>query len=197
MITLPWVARLGRLRRVVQTRIAVMVLITVAVGFVVGQQGPWVWDGATSRRCGMHGLGLPSSPLVRPRSINGGNSRPMRRMRRTRSRPLPAGRLNSNEVLVLGTRRGGGWQRLSCWQVNLLTAVMTAITFVLYAGVYTPLKRWTSLCTAVGAIPGALPPVLGWTAAGQSLDWTAFALFAVMFILAIPAFPGDRVALSG
>jgi protoheme IX farnesyltransferase len=74
------------------------------------------------------------------------------------------------------------------WNVNLLTAGLTALTFVMYAGVYTPLKRWTSLCTAVGAIPGAMPPVLGWTAAGQPLDLTAFALFGLLFFWQFPHF---------
>src|SRR5690606_15210888 len=72
--------------------------------------------------------------------------------------------------------------------VNALTAWMTLLTTVLYAGLYTPLKRYTALCTAVGAVPGALPPVLGWTAAGGQLDWGAFALFAILFVWQFPHF---------
>jgi protoheme IX farnesyltransferase len=72
--------------------------------------------------------------------------------------------------------------------VNVLTALLTLLSIVLYAGVYTPLKRKTAFCTAIGAIPGALPPVLGWTATGNSLDVTAFALFAIVFLWQFPHF---------
>ena len=72
--------------------------------------------------------------------------------------------------------------------VNATTAVLTALTLVLYVGVYTPLKRRTSFCTAVGAIPGALPPVLGWAAVGRALNIEAFSLFAILFLWQFPHF---------
>jgi protoheme IX farnesyltransferase len=72
--------------------------------------------------------------------------------------------------------------------VGATTAVLSALTLVLYVGVYTPLKRRTSLGTSVGAIPGAMPPVLGWAAAGAPLDAGAFSLFAVLFLWQFPHF---------
>ncbi len=72
--------------------------------------------------------------------------------------------------------------------VNLTTALLAALTLVLYVGAYTPLKRYTALSTAVGAIPGALPPVLGWTASGAELGWGAFSLFAILFVWQFPHF---------
>lgn len=186
--TLPWLARLADYIELSKPRIAVMVLITVAVGFVVGQQGPWAWDGAALATLWHAWLGIAIVAAGSSAINQWWEQQTDARMRRTRSRPLPAGRLNSNEVLVLGLVAALVGNLYLAWQVNWLTAAMTAVTFVLYAGVYTPLKRWTSLCTAVGAIPGAMPPVLGWIAAGQSLDWTAFALFAVMFFWQFPHF---------
>jgi protoheme IX farnesyltransferase len=72
--------------------------------------------------------------------------------------------------------------------VNLVTGALTGLTFVLYAFVYTPMKRSTSLCTVVGAVPGALPPVLGWFAADGRWDTGPFALFAILFLWQFPHF---------
>ena len=73
-------------------------------------------------------------------------------------------------------------------RVNALTSILGAVTLLSYVGMYTPLKRWSGLSTVIGAIPGALPPVLGWTAAGGSLDAGAFALFATLFLWQFPHF---------
>jgi protoheme IX farnesyltransferase len=101
---------------------------------------------------------------------------------------LPAGRLSAIEVCVFATITAVAGVVCLWWLVNPLTAALTAATCLLYAFVYTPLKRFTSLCTAVGAVPGALPPVLGWTAAGQPLDAGAFALFGILFLWQFPHF---------
>lgn len=164
-------------------RIALMVLVTVAVGYLLGQQGNWSLAMLWRAWLGIALVAAGSSALNQ-----WWEGQTDARMRRTMSRPLPAGRLVSAEVLALGLAAAALGCGYLAWQVNALTAVMTGLTFVLYAGVYTPLKRWTSLCTAVGAIPGALPPVLGWVATGQPLDWPAFALFAVLFLWQFPHF---------
>lgn len=169
-------------------RIAVMVLITVAVGYLVGQQGPWNWDAAALTKLWHAWIGIAIVAAGSSALNQWWEQKTDARMRRTSNRPLPAGRLFSQEVLLFGLGAASVGSAYLAWQVNLLTAALTAATFVLYAGVYTPLKRWTSFCTAVGAIPGAMPPVLGWVASGQSLDWTAFALFAVMFFWQFPHF---------
>ncbi|HET6425301.1 MAG TPA: heme o synthase [Planctomycetaceae bacterium] len=169
-------------------RIAVMVLITVAVGYLVGQQGPWTWDAAALMKLWHAWIGIAIVAAGSSALNQWWEQKTDARMRRTSNRPLPAGRLFSHEVLMFGLSAALIGSVYLAWQVNLLTAVLTAATFVLYAGVYTPLKRWTSFCTAVGAIPGAMPPVLGWVASGQPLDWTAFALFAVMFFWQFPHF---------
>jgi len=109
-----------------------------------------------------------------------------RLMARTRTRPLPAGRLQPNLALAFGLL-------LSMVSVPLLTALTTplagllaAVALVLYVLVYTPMKRRSSLSTLVGAIPGALPPLIGWTAATGRLDVGGLLLFSILFLWQIP-----------
>ncbi|HZR79655.1 MAG TPA: heme o synthase [Candidatus Binatia bacterium] len=110
------------------------------------------------------------------------------RMDRTRSRPLPAGRLDFLPALGFGAALSllGAAQLAAA--VNPLTAVLGVLTLALYVAVYTPLKRLTSLCTIIGAVPGALPPVMGWTAARDALSAEAWVLFAILFFWQMPHF---------
>jgi len=110
------------------------------------------------------------------------------RMHRTKSRPIPAGRFADRDALCLGTLLSGfglAYLFLSC---NELTAWIAALTLFSYLFLYTPLKQITSCNTLIGAIPGALPPVIGWTAAGQPLNTGALALFLILFFWQMPHF---------
>lgn len=164
-------------------RIAVMGLVTVALGFLLAATGEW------SRITFGHsllGIGLIA---VSCSALNQWLERDSDRlMARTMNRPLPSGRMSPHEVLVFGL---GLWlvgaMELIVF-VNGLTALLASATLLLYVAVYTPLKRRTSFCTAIGAIPGAMPPVLGWVAAGGELDAGAFALFATLFVWQFPHF---------
>jgi protoheme IX farnesyltransferase len=110
-------------------------------------------------------------------------------MHRTENRPLPAGRLLPVEVAVFGGALGvGGVGYLACTVPHLLAAAVAAVTFVSYVFVYTPLKRLTTLNTLVGAVPGALPPVIGWTAVRGGIDREILLLFAIMFLWQVPHF---------
>ncbi len=109
-------------------------------------------------------------------------------MRRTQNRPLPAGRLGVTEAVVFGLLLSVAGLNYLLLFVNPLTALIGAATLVLYACVYTPVKRWTSLNTVVGAIPGALPPLMGWTAVRGSLDAEAWILFLIVFLWQFPHF---------
>jgi protoheme IX farnesyltransferase len=175
-----------RLREYVELsrpRIALMVLITVAMGYLLGQRTGLDLAGLVHAAVGILLVAAGSS------AVNQWIERDTDAlMHRTQNRSLPAGRLFPTEVLLVGLSAAAAGSAYLAINVNLLTAGLTAMTFVLYALVYTPLKRWTSLCTAIGAIPGAMPPVLGWTAAGQSLDLTAFALFGLLFFWQFPHF---------
>jgi protoheme IX farnesyltransferase len=111
------------------------------------------------------------------------------RMRRTENRPLPSGRLQPAEVFVFGTLLGlGGVAYLALALPHVSAAVVAALTFFLYVAVYTPLKPVSPLNTLVGAIPGALPPVIGWCAARGEVTGGAVALFLILFVWQVPHF---------
>ncbi|MGH7178091.1 MAG: heme o synthase, partial [Tepidisphaeraceae bacterium] len=110
------------------------------------------------------------------------------KMPRTRNRPLPAGRTSPRDAAVLGLALGiAGVMYLSAL-VNLLTACLGLITIVWYLALYTPAKRFTSLNTVIGAVPGAIPPVMGFTAATDAIPPGALALFGILFFWQMPHF---------
>ena len=111
-----------------------------------------------------------------------------RLMRRTRLRPLPDGRVQPVEALAFGALLSGAGLSLLAATVNVLSAVVALATLVSYAIVYTPLKRRTSFATVIGAIPGALPPVIGWAAGRGGLSQGAWVLFGILFLWQLPHF---------
>lgn len=110
------------------------------------------------------------------------------KMNRTARRPLPAGRVPPLEALVLGVSLAVAGVLYLAWLVNPLTATLGVVTLASYVFLYTPAKRHTTLCTVIGAVPGALPPVMGWTAAGGALSPEAIALFGILFFWQLPHF---------
>lgn len=110
------------------------------------------------------------------------------RMFRTRERPLASRRLSEREALVFSVTISVAGTLYLGVTTNLLTGLLAASTLLLYAFVYTPLKKRTALATIVGAVPGAAPPVLGWTAAGGGLDPMAGTLFMIVFLWQLPHF---------
>jgi protoheme IX farnesyltransferase len=164
-------------------RVAVLVLFTVAIGFVLAG--------------GSHDLLALGHALLGTALVAAGASalnqllerQSDARMKRTRNRPLPAGRLRPADVLVFGLLLGlGGTAYLAFALPHPAAALVAAVTFVCYVAVYTPLKRLTSVNTLVGAVPGALPPVIGWAAARGRLDWEAAGLFLILFLWQVPHF---------
>lgn len=109
-------------------------------------------------------------------------------MRRTRMRPVPDGRLQPGESLAFAAATSGAGLAILGAGVNLLSAAVALTTLLIYAVVYTPLKRRSSFATVVGAIPGALPPVIGWAAARDSLSQGAWVLFGIVFLWQLPHF---------
>ena len=110
------------------------------------------------------------------------------RMARTRTRPLPDGRLGPSDALLFsGIISIAGIVYLIAF-VNALTALLGAATLAAYIFVYTPLKTRTALCTLIGAFPGATPPIMGWAAARGELDTAALSLFAILFLWQMPHF---------
>lgn len=164
-------------------RIAVMGLVTVALGFMLGSTSEWQPERLTHALLGIGLVAVSCSVLNQWLERDSDQL-----MARTANRPLPAGRLSANEVLVFGILVGTIGLADLVLAVNVTTALLAFGTLLLYVAVYTPLKRKTSLCTAIGAIPGAMPPVLGWVAADGQLDAGAFGLFATLFVWQFPHF---------
>jgi len=162
-------------------RVVVMVLVTTLVGYDVGLTGPADYLRAIHLLVGT--LLAAGGTLA----LNQHWERELdARMARTRTRPLPAGRLEPLEALVFGaalTLLGTAYLAVL---VGGLVALVTLATAILYIGAYTPLKPRTALCTLVGAVPGALPPVAGWAAARGDLTLGAWVLFAILFLWQLP-----------
>ena len=109
-------------------------------------------------------------------------------MARTRTRPLPAGRMDPAVALVFGVAQAFVAFPFLTFVVHPLTGLLGAVAFLSYVCLYTPLKQRTTIATLICSVPGAMPPLLGWTAATGSLDLAALALFGVMFLWQIPHF---------
>jgi len=109
-------------------------------------------------------------------------------MDRTAKRPIPAGVVSPTEALIFGIIQCIGAEVYLYFAVNGLTTVLGLIVIVGYVLVYTPLKTRTSASTAIGAIPGALPPLMGWTAAADNISLTAWSLFVIQFLWQFPHF---------
>lgn len=110
------------------------------------------------------------------------------RMARTANRPLPSGRIHPMEALIFGTTLWITSYFILYFFVNPPTAFLTMLAFGSYVGIYTPLKTRSSLCTLVGAVPGAMPPLIGWTAVRGHIEFSGVVLFAFLFFWQIPHF---------
>jgi protoheme IX farnesyltransferase len=109
-------------------------------------------------------------------------------MRRTRGRPLPDGRVGPADAALFGAALSFAGLALLATRVNPLAALLALTTLVVYLAIYTPMKRRTPLATLIGAVPGALPPLIGWTASRGAIDAGGAALFAIVFLWQIPHF---------
>ncbi|MEW6156147.1 MAG: heme o synthase, partial [Verrucomicrobiota bacterium] len=174
---------LGVVMDLTKARLTALVLLTTLVGFYVGSSGPMdLWLLVQT----MFGTALLASGAS---ALNQLLEREYdARMHRTENRPLPSGRLQPDTVLIIGGVTSVAGMVLLAFTVNLLTSVLGAITLVSYVFVYTPLKRVTPFNTIVGAIPGALPPLMGWTAARGEITIEGWSLFAILFFWQLPHF---------
>jgi protoheme IX farnesyltransferase len=181
--TLP-LARLDDYLQLVRPRIALLVLFTVGAGGISASRGA-------------SDLALVAHAVIGTALVASGASclnqwverHADARMRRTKNRPLPAGRLVPAEALALGTAlAAGGLVYLLVSVRQPLATGLTGLALAGYVGVYTPLKRVTTLNTLIGAIPGALPPVIGWTAVTGRFNAEALPLFLIVFVWQVPHF---------
>jgi protoheme IX farnesyltransferase len=177
-------ARLADYVQLMKPRVLVLVLFTVATGGLLAAGGAPNWPVL------LHALVGTALVAAGASAFNQWLERDSDAlMRRTENRPLPAGRLHPAEVLALAVTLGaGGVAYLATALYQPYAALVAAVTFVSYVFVYTPLKRKTTLNTLVGAVPGALPPVIGWTAVRGVFDGEVVALFVILFLWQVPHF---------
>ena len=167
-------------------RVSFMVLITAAAGLYLGDLrsgvSPFCWQSVLA----LAGIALST---VGSSVLNQALERKSdARMPRTAKRPMVTGRIGLVHGLLIGFATIIGGTLMLARTTNLLTTTLTLLTAIGYVAIYTPLKRITSLNTFIGAFPGALPPLIGWTAARGLIEWPAVALFSVLFVWQFPHF---------
>jgi protoheme IX farnesyltransferase len=166
-----------------KARLTVLVLLTTLVGFYIGFHGPmnyWLM---------LHTLLGTTLMAAGASALNQFWEREHdKKMRRTQDRPLPSGRMQPQTVLVIGAVCGTAGLAYLALAVNWMTGLVGAASLLSYIFIYTPLKRLTWLNTAVGAVAGGLPPLMGWTAARGSLSAEGWALFGILALWQIPHF---------
>jgi protoheme IX farnesyltransferase len=160
-----------------------LILMTTSAGYYLGSRGPFRISGLLNTLLGTLLVASGTATLNQwmERRWDG-------QMRRTATRPLPSGRMSSREALLFGLLLsvvGGVYLVVA---VNALTALLAISTLLSYLLVYTPLKRKTPLCTLLGAIPGAMPTLIGWAGAAGVIGSQAWFLFAVLFLWQFPHF---------
>lgn len=175
--------RSGDLTALVKPRITLMVLITMAAGAFLARPGDMPFLRVIEALFATGVLASAASALNQVLEV-----REDALMKRTADRPLAAGRLDRSLVLAAASAATVVSLLLLAWRVNPLTAALGAFTSFAYLFLYTPLKKRSPLSTIVGAVPGALPPVMGWAAAVDRLDFGAWILFGVVFLWQIPHF---------
>ncbi|MCC6330139.1 MAG: protoheme IX farnesyltransferase [Acidobacteria bacterium] len=175
--------RLSAFGELTKPRIAAMLVITAAAGFYLGTEGSFDFVLFVNAMVGIGLLAFGVATL---------NQYIERRtdvlMERTAKRPLPTNRVSPNEALIFGVLQCVAAEAYLFFLVNPLTAAMGVSVIVGYVLVYTPLKTRTSASTAIGAFPGAMPPLMGWTAAADHVSLGAWAMFAMLFLWQFPHF---------
>lgn len=172
-----------------KTRLVSLVLFTTAVGFFIGYQGELATASAvwllthTILGTALVACGSMALNQVMERDTDG-------LMHRTRSRPIPDGRVGVTEAWAFGLALSGLGFGYLLLTVNGLAALLAVLTSVVYLTMYTPLKRVTTFNTIVGAVSGGIPPMIGYAAGAGRLDAAAWALFGILFVWQVPHFLG-------
>ena len=167
----------------VKARLTLLVLVTTAVGFYLGAEGPINFVALLHTVFGTAAAAAGAAALNQWWEYNLDAL-----MQRTRSRPVPAGRMRPRDAVILGSALSIFGVAYLAFVCNALSAALAAITIIIYIFAYTPLKRVSTFNTALGAVPGALPPMIGWAAARGTLNAGAWTLFAILFFWQLPHF---------
>jgi protoheme IX farnesyltransferase len=171
------------LSELVKARLTLLVLLTTAVGYYLGQRGP------LSPAAFFHVVFGTAAAAAGAAALNQWWERAADAlMNRTKARPVPAGRMPPREALAIGSIlsvAGVAYLAVTC---NALSAFLAAATVAIYIFAYTPLKRISDFNTLLGTVPGALPPMIGWAAARGRIDSGAWSLFVIMVLWQLPHF---------
>ena len=176
-------SKISAILSLTKPRIVLMVLITVGVGFILGARGSARPTALIMTLVGTGLVAAGASALNQWLEVSRDAM-----MRRTSSRVLPSGRISSLGALLVGVLLGLSGTLMLLTLVNAIAAAVALVTYLMYVFVYTPLKPVTTLNTVVGAVPGALPPVIGWVAATGRLGIEPWTLFLIMFLWQFPHF---------
>ena len=169
-----------------KARITALIVLTAWCGYFFGAHRMGVSSWSLGLIHALFGIALVSSGTAALNEVL--ESKVDARMRRTALRPLPSGRMSTAHAAAVGlTLTLGGSVYLAIY-ANLLTGLLVFLTSLVYLGAYTPLKKISPVCTFVGAFPGAMPVVLGWTAARGRIEPETLILFAIMFVWQFPHF---------
>src|SRR5712671_1010335 len=176
---------MNRYLELTKPRITLFILMSTGIGFMFGSHlgRPWTWMELFHTLLGTLLIAAGTAALNQWYEREGDGL-----MNRTKARPIPSGRITADHALLFGTGlSAAGFAEL--WLgVNLLTALLALFTLASYLFVYTPLKRMSPISTTVGAIPGAMPPLIGYAAASGHLNYEAGLLFAILFLWQFPHF---------
>ncbi|PYK91695.1 MAG: protoheme IX farnesyltransferase [Verrucomicrobia bacterium] len=179
-------ARSGFIRdlaELVKARLTLLVLLTTAVGFYLGADSPINFAAL------LHTVFGTAAAAAGAAALNQWWEYKLDAlMHRTRSRPVPTGRMRPRDAVILGAALSIFGVAYLAFVCNALSAALAAITIIIYIFAYTPLKRVSTFNTALGAVPGALPPMIGWAAARGTLNAGAWMLFAILFFWQLPHF---------
>lgn len=178
---MPRLRRLAAFIELTKPRLVSMILVTTTVGFYLGS---WLVLDYTLLLHTLIGTALAGGGTLALNQLMECEADAL--MERTRTRPLPDGRLQPLDALVFGAALTMLGLLYLMLLVNPLSALVTAFITISYLFAYTPLKKKTSLCGIVGAVPGALPPVIGWAAVNETLGIEAWILFTIMFLWQMP-----------
>ncbi len=176
-------ARISDYFELTKPRLVFLVLLSTVVGFILGSSGPIDFLLCFTMLAGTALVAAGSMALNEwlERNEDG-------RMARTAKRPLPTNRVNPLGALIFGVVISSLGLIILEFAVSTSAAVLAGLTIASYLFLYTPLKKKTSLCTIVGAIPGALPPLIGWSAAASELSYPGWILFSILFLWQMPHF---------
>lgn len=179
----PFTAKLRDYLTLTKPEVNLLILMTTSAGYYLGGQGAFHLAGMLHTLAGT--LLVASGTATLNQYMERAHDA---RMRRTAERPLVSGRISPGQALSFGLLLSLGGGLYLALAVNLLAAVLAVSTLLSYLLVYTPLKRKTPLCTLLGAIPGAMPTLIGWAGAANGLSREAWFLFAVLFLWQFPHF---------